>query len=108
MCEPQPEICSLLAHVIGRLGHEAGFPNEDGGIAGAVDVLVVEPGDPRALATAQIVTLEQEGVSIVCASIFPPGAYTRLLHPVAYLVKPFALRELEAALVAAVAASRPR
>jgi DNA-binding response OmpR family regulator len=105
VCEPHEEVRALLAHVVARLGHEAVFPQEDGG-AGfrdePVDVLVIEPADPRALATAQILRLEREEIPIVCASIYPPTAHSRRLEPVAYLVKPFALGELEAALTAAV------
>lgn len=92
VCEPNGEIRDLLARVIGRLGHEAVFPNEDGGAPGAVDVLVVEPGDPWALATARIVRLAQDGIPIVAPSIYPPTWHTRRLRPVAHLVKPFSLR----------------
>lgn len=105
VCEPHPEVRSLLGHVVGRLGHEAVFPEEDGGSGfrdASVDVLVIEPADPRALAAAQILRLEREDIPIVCASIYPPSAHSRRLAPVAYLVKPFALGELEAALHAAV------
>jgi DNA-binding response OmpR family regulator len=106
ICEPHAEVRSLLAHVVARLGHEPVFPPEDGaaGIPDAsVDVLVIEPADPRALASAQIVRLEREAIPIVCASIHPPSTHTRRLEPLAYLVKPFALGELEAALASAVA-----
>ncbi len=105
VCEPHPEVRSLLAHVVARLGHEAVFPPEDGGSLlreASVDVLVIEPADPRALASAQILRLEREGIPIVCASIYPPSSHTRRLDPLAYLVKPFALGDLEAALAAAV------
>ena len=87
VCEPHSEVRSLLGHVVGRLGHEVVFPEGDGGaglLDAAVDVLVIEPADPRALAAAQILRLQREDI------------------PVAYLVKPFALGELEAALHAAV------
>jgi DNA-binding response OmpR family regulator len=105
VCEPHEEVRTLLAHVVARLGHEAVFPQEDSGSGfrdDPVAVLVIEPADPRALATAQILRLEREEIPIVCASIYPPTAHSRRLEPVAYLVKPFALGELEAALTAAV------
>jgi DNA-binding response OmpR family regulator len=105
VCEPHSEVRSLLGHVVGRLGHEAVFPGEDGGAGFSdadVDVLVIEPADPRALAAAQILRLQREDIPIVCASIYPPSPHTRRLGPVAYLVKPFALGELEAALHAAL------
>ena len=106
VCEPHTEVRSLLGHVVGRLGHEAVFPGEDGDAGFRhvdVDVLVIEPADPRALAAAQILRLQREDIPIVCASIYPPSPHSRRLGPVAYLVKPFALGELEAALDAALA-----
>jgi CheY-like chemotaxis protein len=107
VCEPHPEIRGLLAHVVGRLGHEAVFPEGNGGgslTAADADVLVIEPADPHALSTAQSLRREGREVPIVCASIYPPSAETRRLEPVAYLVKPFGLGELEAALSRAVPA----
>jgi DNA-binding response OmpR family regulator len=106
ICEPHAEVRGLLAHVVTRLGHEPVVPADDsqpGFEAGAVDVLVIEPADPRALAAAQILRLQREDVPIVCASIHPPSSHTLRLEPVAYIVKPFALGELEDALHAAVA-----
>jgi DNA-binding response OmpR family regulator len=105
ICEPHAEVRGLLAHVAARLGHEPFFPQEGaeaGFDAEAVDVLVIEPADPRALAAAQILRLKREEVPIVCASIHPPSSHTRRLGPVAYIVKPFALGELEQAIQAAV------
>ena len=106
MCEPHPEVRGLLAHVVGRLGHEAVFPDGNGGDFLTVDVLVLEPADPRALAAARSFRRERENAPIVCASIYPPSAETRRLEPVAYLMKPFSLGELEAALSLAVAGIR--
>jgi CheY-like chemotaxis protein len=106
VCEPHPEVRSLLAHVVGRLGHEAVFPERNGGgslTAASADVLVIEPADPPALALARTLRQRQEDVPIVCASIYAPSLETRRLAPVAYLVKPFALGELESALTEAVA-----
>jgi len=105
ICEPHPEVRTLLAHVAARLGHEPSFPEDGDGRqldAATVDVLVIEPADPRALSAAQILRLQRENMPIVCASIYPPSSHTRRLGPVAYIVKPFALGELEAALQAAV------
>jgi DNA-binding response OmpR family regulator len=105
ICEPHPEVRGLLAHVAARLGHEPFFAEDDLSQrfdADEVDVLVIEPADPRALAAAQILRLQREDVPIVCASIYPPSSHTQRLDPVAYIVKPFALRELEDALRTAV------
>jgi DNA-binding response OmpR family regulator len=109
ICEPHPEVRGLLAHVATRLGHEPSFPGDGESLrfdAEAVDILLIEPADPRALAAAQILRLQREEVPIVCASIYPPSSHTRRLDPVAYIVKPFALGELQDAIGAAVARIR--
>ncbi|MGH3035499.1 MAG: hypothetical protein ACRDON_13230 [Gaiellaceae bacterium] len=106
VCEPHEEVRELLGHVVARLGHEPVFtpdgPHEAFDMHD-VDVLLIEPADPRALAAAQILRLERERMPIVCASIYPPTPNTGRLDPVAYLVKPFGLHELEQALETAVA-----
>lgn len=106
ICEPHSEVRSLLSLVVTRLGHEPVVPSDGPEMtfdAASVDVLVIEPSDPRALAAAQIVRLQREDVPIVCASIHPPTSHTRRLDPVAYVVKPFALAEMAAAVKQAVA-----
>jgi CheY-like chemotaxis protein len=109
VCEPHPEVRGLLTHVVERLGHEPVLPERNGGsspAAAAADVLVIEPADPHALDLARMLRQRREDAPIVCTSIYPPSLETRRLAPVAYLVKPFALGDLEAALVAAVASVR--
>jgi DNA-binding response OmpR family regulator len=106
ICEPHVEVRALLAHVVKRLGHDVSIPADGPELSfdtDAIDVLVIEPADPRALATAQILRLKREDVPIVCASIHPPSSHTRQLDPAAYVVKPFSLGELEEALETALA-----
>jgi len=43
-----------------------------------------------------------EGLPIICTSIEPPNNATKALGPVAYLLKPFRLGELETAIAAAL------
>jgi DNA-binding response OmpR family regulator len=103
--EPHPEVRALLDHVVTRLGHDPahlGGPPGDGLPDGKIDVLLLEPVDPRSLAAAQVLRLRNQQLPIVCASIHPETGHTRRLRPCAYLVKPFALAELERALAAAV------
>jgi CheY-like chemotaxis protein len=106
VCEPHKEVRELLGHVVARLGHEPvlapGGPHEAFDTHD-VDVLLIEPADPRALETAQILRLERERIPIICTSIYPPTPSSASLDLVAYLVKPFALHELEHALEEAVA-----
>ncbi len=105
ICEPQAEVRDLLAHVVERLGHEPVFPAgrpDDAVPGGGVDIVLVEPADPAARVTAETLMRRQEGIPVVCASIDPDSGQARGLRPVAYLVKPFGLAELERALTAAV------
>ena len=67
-----------------------------------VDVLVIEPADPSALSTARALRLRRRELPIICASIYPDSPGAERLQPLAYLMKPFALVELERALLAAV------
>jgi hypothetical protein len=67
-----------------------------------VDVIVLEPADPHALAAAEALRLRDDRLPIVCASIYPQTPSSRRLEPVAYLVKPFPLAELERALAIAI------
>ncbi|MGH3036963.1 MAG: hypothetical protein ACRDMU_07255 [Gaiellaceae bacterium] len=103
VCDPHPEVRALMGHVVSRLGHEPVYPSGPGdALPRDVDVLLIEPADPGALGAAQVLRLRHEQLPIVCASIYPETAEARRLAPVAYLMKPFPLRELERALMTAV------
>lgn len=64
--------------------------------------MILEPASGEALALAQQLRRRLEGLPIICASIRPADGATAALRPVAYLLKPFRLSELEAALAAAL------
>ena len=105
VCEPHAEVRALLGHVVERLGHEAVYPTGRRGEMlpdGDVDVLILEPADSAALTAALSLRRKHEELPIVCASIYPDFEAAERLRPLAYLVKPFALSELERALCAAV------
>jgi two-component SAPR family response regulator len=92
-----------MGHVVSRLGHEPVYTGGPGdALPDDVDVILLEPADTRALGAAQVLRLRHEQLPIVCASIYPETADARRLAPVAYLVKPFPLAELERALTTAV------
>jgi DNA-binding response OmpR family regulator len=104
ICEPHAEVRALLSHVVERLGHEAVVPNGKPGRAAArvdVDALLLEPADPDALATAEGLRARSDELPIVCASIYPESERFEYLRPLAYLLKPFGLADLERALCAA-------
>jgi hypothetical protein len=101
IAEPHADICDLLEIVVRRLGHEpvryAGRHHELRDVSAAV----VEPATRAGLRLGD--RLRSEGVPFVFASIMPAGPEALALDPVAYLVKPFALAELEHALLDALA-----
>jgi hypothetical protein len=87
------------------MGHEPVFPTgrrNDALPDGAVDVVLLEPADPAALGATETLRRRQGTLPVVCASIHPGSERTGSLGPVAYLLKPFALSELERALCLAV------
>ena len=108
--EPHAEVRALLGHVVERLGHEAVFPSGRRGEVlpdGDVDVLLVEPADPAARTAAERLCRRHRELPVVCASIYPDFEPLGGLRPFAYLIKPFALAELERALRAAVQSVAP-
>jgi hypothetical protein len=95
ICEPHPEVRELLRRVVVRLGHE---PLLDDADLGPVDAILLEPAHSPSVERAQAFRAVDGGTPIVCASIELPDAGSRRLRPAAYLVKPFALPDLEHAL----------
>jgi hypothetical protein len=99
ICEPHPEVRELLSRVVVRLGHE---PLLDDADLAPVDAILLEPSHAPSVERAQAFRAVNGGTPIVCASIDLPDAGSRRLSPTAYLVKPFALPDLEAALKGAL------
>ena len=101
--EPHPDLRLLLEVVVRRIGHE---PVGHGELAcdELPAVMILEPASTAGLAAAAGLRRRLEDLPIICTSILPPSDETRALGPVAYLVKPFRLVELETAIVAALAA----
>jgi DNA-binding response OmpR family regulator len=101
--EPCPDLRVLLEAVVRRAGHEPvgqGELTEDDTPA----VMILEPASGHGLAAAARLRRRLGNLPIICASILPPSAETRALEPAAYLMKPFSLRELDAAITYALAA----
>jgi hypothetical protein len=99
ICEPHPEVRELLRRVVVRLGHE---PLLDDAALDGVDAIVLEPAHAPSVERAQAFRGANGETPIVCASIELPDAGSRRLNPVAYLVKPFALPDLEHAIRSAL------
>jgi DNA-binding response OmpR family regulator len=65
--------------------------------------MILEPASGEGLAIARRLRRRLEDLPIICASIKPAGPAIDGLCPIAYLVKPFRLSELESAVAAALA-----
>ena len=101
--EPHPDVRVLLAAVVRRAGHD---PVGQGELTSddTPELMILEPASADGLAAAAKLRRRLEGLPIICTSIEPPSKATKALAPVAYLVKPFRLGELEAAIASALAA----
>jgi CheY-like chemotaxis protein len=95
ICEPHPEVRELLSRIVVRLGHEPVLENAE---LAPVDVILLEPSHAPSVERAQAFRAVNGDTPIVCASIELPDAGSRRLAPVAYLVKPFALPDLQHAI----------
>ena len=99
--EPHPDSRALFELIVRRAGHE---PVGLGELADREppELMILEPASGEGLAIAHQLRHRLEDLPIICASIRPPGSATESLRPVAYLLKPFGLAELESALAAAL------
>jgi DNA-binding response OmpR family regulator len=100
--EPHPDSRALFELVVRRAGHEPVGPGElaDRELP---ELMILEPASGEGLAIARRLRRRLEDLPIICTSIRPAGAAVEGLSPVAYLVKPFRLSELESALADALA-----
>ena len=101
--EPHPDVRVLLAAVVRRAGHD---PVGQGELASddTPELMILEPASADGLAAAAKLRRRLGDLPIICTSIEPPNGAKKALAPVAYLVKPFRLGELEAAIASALAA----
>jgi DNA-binding response OmpR family regulator len=100
--EPHPDLRVLVEAVVRRTGNEPVGPGELTS-DDAPAVMILEPASANGLAAAARLRSRLENLPIICTSIFPPSDESSALLPVAHLIKPFRLRELEAAILAALA-----
>jgi DNA-binding response OmpR family regulator len=100
--EPHPDSRALFELVVRRAGHE---PVGAGELADQElpELMILEPASGEGLAIARRLRRRLEDLPIICASIKPAGPAIDGLCPIAYLVKPFRLSELESAVAAALA-----
>jgi hypothetical protein len=81
------------------MGHEPVL--DDAALCG-VEAIVLEPAHAPSVERAQAFRAASDSAPLICASIDLPDGGTRRLEPVAHLVKPFGLPEIEAALTLAL------
>jgi hypothetical protein len=92
ICEPHPEVRELLKRIVVRLGHE---PLLEDARLQVVDAILLEPAHAPSVERARAFRAADGDTPIVCTSIDFPDAGSRRLDPVAFLIKPFALPDLE-------------
>jgi DNA-binding response OmpR family regulator len=108
VAEPDPDALGLIERAIAASGHEA-VPYRPGSELPSVDVMLFEPGmGQRVIALAKVLASASPPVPIVVVSIRPPELAVHELRPVAYVLKPFSLDELRAAVEKAVRVSGER
>jgi CheY-like chemotaxis protein len=101
--EPHPDLRVLLEAIVRRAGHE---PVGQGELASdePPELMILEPASAEGLAAANRLRSRLGDLPIICTSVLPPSEATQQLGPVAHLLKPFRLFELEAAISAALPA----
>jgi CheY-like chemotaxis protein len=107
--EPFPEVRQLLERAVDLLGHQP-VAHQPGatGLPRDVDVLVLEPALEGGLELARALRVENPELPVICTCSEAPATEFSELSPIAYLVKPFALADLERALLDAVRRSVAR
>ena len=102
VAEPDPDALALIQRAISTSGHET-LLYRPGSELPEVDVMVFEPGmGQRVVALARVLATASPPVPLVVVSIQPAELSVHELRPVAYVLKPFSLDELRAAVEKAV------
>ncbi len=102
VAEPDPDALALIQRAIAASGHEIVL-YRPGSELPEVDVMVFEPSmGQRVVALAKVLATASPPVAVVVVSIQPPELAVHELRPVAYVLKPFSLDELRAAVEKAV------
>jgi hypothetical protein len=104
--EPYEGIRAVIEAVVRLLGHEPVVPAPGASLAdlGPLHAAVVEPAAPAAPKLLQAMLEEDPQLPIIYVSIVAGELELLTVEPVAYLVKPFAISDLSAALERALPA----
>jgi CheY-like chemotaxis protein len=104
IAEADSDVRTLMARVVGRMGHEA-VAYAGAGALPQVDAALVEPSGAHGCAALEALARRRRSVPVVLVSVASPGATARRVGAVAHVRKPFALPSLEGALRLALAAA---
>jgi DNA-binding response OmpR family regulator len=108
VAEPDPDALALIERAIAASGHEAVL-YRPGSQLPEVGVMLFEPSmGQRVIALAKVLSTATPPVPLVVVSIHRPELAVHELRPVAYVLKPFTLAELRAAVEKAVRAGGER
>lgn len=105
IAEPFPDVRELLALIMQRQGHSVLLQSTADLSAGA-DLLLAEPATHRALELAHELRAVHPDMPIVVVSFLPQPATWTALEPAAYVLKPFTVGRLEAAVESALVSAR--
>jgi CheY-like chemotaxis protein len=101
IADPDPATRSLLELLLLRLGHRP-IDQRELVEGAALDLLLLEPTSEPGLRLARELRGRLPQLRILCVSIDEPSEESRLLRPVAHVMKPFRRSRLEDALLHAL------
>ncbi len=105
VAEPDPDVLALVERAVTNWGHEVIRYRPDE-LPTRPDVMLFEPQmGPGVVELAERLSSEDPPVPLVVVSIHPPELAVHRLRPAAYLLKPFSLQQLQAALLKALRTS---
>ena len=99
--DPDPATRSLFELLLMRLGHRP-IGQRELSEGEEPDLLLLEPASELGVRLARRVREQFPQIPVLCVSIDGPSEESRLLTPVAHVMKPFRRSQLEAALALAL------
>ena len=99
IAEPHNEVRSLLVHIVERGGHRPLLTAPAD--SAEIDAVIVEPGAPGTYELALRLRTARPELPIICVSVYGREPRVDALRPSAFLLKPFAIGDLENAITAA-------
>ena len=102
--DPDGDVRALIQHVLVRLGHTI-LPES---AEESADVVVLEPASAPDVEAVRRLRARNPSLPVVCLSILPPLPETLELEPATYVVKPFTIPDVRAAVDCAIRGLRAR